>query len=66
MWKYKNNCKVFENGKEDYITASKIAVVCKWFNPDVDEEWVCDDKFSCYNCRYRRWTPDSFQCMKED
>jgi hypothetical protein len=25
---------------------------------------VADESISCYNCRYRRWTVNSFICCK--
>lgn len=53
----------FSNGKEDWTGAADRASNCLRFVPDVEEEWVSDEERSCYNCRYRRWTTDSFVCM---
>ena len=39
------------------------AVDCPWFQADDEDEWVSDDPVSCYNCRYRRWTAESFECV---
>lgn len=56
--------KVFNYGKENYDKASQLAKECKHFKCDVDEECIEDGVVSCYDCRYRRWTSDSFICMK--
>jgi len=64
MWKYKDGRKFFTGGKDDYQQAATIAAACEHFAADVEDEWVCEDACSCYNCRYRRWTSESFQCMK--
>ncbi|HOB86423.1 MAG TPA: hypothetical protein PKO38_01880 [Bacillota bacterium] len=36
--------------------------VCRAFTFDVEEELVSEDERSCLNCRYRRWTDNSFSC----
>lgn len=36
--------------------------VCRAFTFDVDEELVSEGERSCLNCRYRRWTDNSFSC----
>ncbi len=56
--------KVFVGGKDDFRAAAKAAGNCQDFNPDVEEEIIADDRVSCYNCRYRRWTAVSFTCEK--
>jgi hypothetical protein len=35
---------------------------CRAFAFDVDEELVSGGERSCLNCRYRRWTDNSFSC----
>lgn len=35
---------------------------CEAYAPDVPEEHVNDHEHSCLNCRYRRWTEDTFLC----
>lgn len=35
---------------------------CRAFTFDVEEELVNGDERSCLNCRYRRWTDNSFSC----
>lgn len=54
--------RLFRHGREDYASAARAAEACSVFLEDVDEELVADEPRSCYNCRYRRWTADSFQC----
>jgi hypothetical protein len=54
----------FNGGKENWSVAAAVAAACTWFVADVDEEMVADDERSCYNCRYRRWTAASFNCLK--
>ena len=56
---------VFIWGKDDDINAEKAALSCTNFKLDVEEEWVSDINQICYNCRYRRWTAESFVCMKK-
>ncbi|MBC3888132.1 hypothetical protein GH810_07405 [Acetobacterium paludosum] len=42
----------------------EIALACKAFKQDVEEEWVAEEVISCYNCRYRRFADSGIQCMK--
>lgn len=55
---------VWRGGKEDYEKAADTAAACSAFRADCEEECVADEEASCYNCRYRRWTRESFVCMK--
>ena len=55
----------FPLGSEDWLTAAWIAGRCSDFAPDVEEEQVADDAWSCYNCRYRRWSVDSILCCRQ-
>ncbi|WP_172197278.1 molybdopterin biosynthesis protein MoeB [Campylobacter sp. RM16188] len=57
---------VFLKGKFDYESAKILAKECDKFLLDSDEdEIVCDtSKPSCYNCLFRRWNKDSFECLK--
>ncbi len=57
--------KVFVGGKNDWDGAAKAAGNCADFRADVEEELVIDEPLSCYNCRYRRWTAESFTCQKQ-
>ncbi len=56
--------KRFLHGKDNYPVAAEAAMQCGSFICDDEDETVCDDEKSCYNCRYRRWTVDTFECMK--
>jgi hypothetical protein len=57
--------KEFPGGKEDWEGAARAAEDCQSFLPDVEEEKVADAARSCYNCRYRRWTAESFTCVAQ-
>ena len=65
MWIEKNGRRVWRGGKEDFEKAAETAEACGAFSQDCEEECVADEDVSCYNCRYRRWTRESFVCMKE-
>jgi len=52
-------------GRDDWVGAARIAASCDFFHPDDEDEQIADEPQSCYNCRYRRWTADSFICCKE-
>lgn len=65
MWiEADGNMKVFAAGRSDWSAAAKEALQCGGFRPDEEDEWIADEPLSCYNCRYRRWTAQSFTCMK--
>lgn len=54
----------FTYGKEAPQKAGEAADKCSFFQEDDEDEQVSDIFPSCYNCRYRRWTTDSFICKK--
>jgi hypothetical protein len=56
----------FIYGKCDYEQAQGAAEACSVFKIDDEDECVDTEIRSCYNCRYRRWTEVSFQCMKKN
>ncbi|MBN2468161.1 MAG: hypothetical protein JXD19_08430 [Deltaproteobacteria bacterium] len=56
--------KRFKYGQESYLLAAEAARHCSSFIGDDDDETVSNAYRSCYNCRYRRWTSDSFECLK--
>ncbi len=56
--------KLFLFGKESPEKAGEAAEQCSFFQEDDEDEQVSDILTSCYNCRYRRWTADSFICKK--
>lgn len=64
MWEQKNGKKTFSGGKTAFEDAARAAEHCAHFAEDCEEECIADDARSCYNCRYRRWTKESFVCMK--
>lgn len=66
MWiKDKNGVKTFATGQTDWAAAADAAHQCPRFRPDDEDEWVADQPLSCYNCRYRRWTMQSFTCQQD-
>ena len=56
--------KEFSHGREAFNYAAKASLNCQNFRIDDEDELVSDQERSCYNCRYRRWTIDSFACLK--
>jgi hypothetical protein len=54
---------LFTGGKEDWEKTAEIADKCPHFLTDDEDELLAEEKKSCYNCRYRRWTASSFMCM---
>ena len=62
---------VYENGKalfrQEESAEKKAAIaasVCAHFRRDYEEECFYEDEITCFNCRYRRWDREGFQCMK--
>lgn len=62
---------VYENGKALFRQtdraeekAAAAASVCAHFRRDYEEECFYEDEITCFNCRYRRWDREGFQCMK--
>lgn len=51
-------------GKQDYARAALMAEKCPDFIIDDEDEQVTEEPRSCYNCRFRRWTVQSFTCTK--
>ena len=66
MWVKKDGKTAFSGGKDAFEDAARAAAQCERFAEDCEEECVADEARSCYNCRYRRWTKESFVCMKGD
>lgn len=62
----KGGKKYFKYGKESFDKAVEQASSCKDFELDKDENELVTStiKNSCYNCTFRRWTQESFCCMK--
>jgi hypothetical protein len=64
MWGFfADGSRQFLTGKSDWAEAAREAEGCNVFRADVEEELVADQLRSCYNCRYRRWTAQSFVCI---
>ncbi len=57
---------IFKFGLDDFEKSRQSCQNCASFSPDDEVEWVDDVENSCYNCRYRRWTANSFICMQRD
>ena len=55
--------KLFAGGRENWSAAAAVADACQNFSADDDDEQCAEELLSCYNCRYRRWTPESFTCL---
>jgi len=55
--------RVFAGGLGNWPAAAAIAGRCGSFRADDEDEQCADDELSCFNCRYRRWTADSFACL---
>ncbi|WP_020676742.1 hypothetical protein [Geopsychrobacter electrodiphilus] len=55
--------KQFRAGREAWSLAAEQARTCPSFRADDEDEQCAEEELSCYNCRYRRWTADSFTCQ---
>lgn len=64
-FKNENGKKVFTHGKEAWEKAHEVATKCNNFKLDVEYERIADKEQSCYNCRYRKWSADSFICLQK-
>ena len=63
MWeKTERGTYLFSGGKENYTRAASLARECPHFSPDDEDEQISDEIISCYNCHYRRWMRESFEC----
>lgn len=63
MWKTNQRNELeYTGGRSDFKVVARIAEECKDFRPDDEDEQVADEQVSCYNCRFRRWTANSFAC----
>ena len=49
----------------DLRAASGIAQGCSAYAEDDDDECYLEGARTCFDCRYRRWRPGGFTCMKE-
>lgn len=51
-------------GFSAYKEVQILARACDQFGPDDEDEHTDMVLVSCYNCRYRRWLTDGFECLK--
>jgi len=58
-----NNRKEFKYGLKNYEASRKCAGLCDQFKADDEDEQVDSVLVSCYNCIYRRWKMETFECM---
>lgn len=65
MFTYENGNFVFQYGKDDYQKAIDAACEAFLLDQDEDELITSTAQNSCYNCLFRRWTRESFICMKK-
>ena len=49
----------------DLAAAARIAAACAAYRRDDEDEDPLDGALSCFGCRYRRWVPGGFTCMKD-
>ena len=61
---YENDKALFRQTDRAEEKAALAASGCIAFRRDYEEECFYEDEITCYNCRYRRWDREGFQCMK--
>ena len=66
LWEDGKKGKRFLPGRDAPRKAEQAALACGRFSRDDEEECFALEDISCYNCRYRRWTSDSFECMRTE
>lgn len=54
---------IFRAGLNQYPQSRRVANQCTAFVPDDEDEQIDDEPRSCYNCQYRRWMMNSFECL---
>lgn len=65
-WEAGNRGRRFRFGEDAPAMAAAAAEECGQFVRDDDDECFFEESVTCYNCRYRRWTPNSFECLKRE
>lgn len=48
----------------DVAQAARLAADCGAYSRDDEDEDPLDGAVSCFGCRFRRWIPDGFTCVK--
>lgn len=66
IWDKGKRGRLFLPGRDAPEAAAEAALECGGFRRDYEEECFAEQEVTCYNCRYRRWTRDSFECMKAE
>jgi len=66
LWSDEKQGRTFLPGRNAPELAEQAALICSLFRRDDEEECFAEEPVTCYNCRYRRWTADSFTCMRSD
>ena len=66
MWEAGKRGRRFLPGRDAPREAEHAARECGFFSRDDEEECFASEDITCYNCRYRRWTSDSFECMRTE
>ena len=49
----------------DLAEATTMAASCTSYRRDDEDEDPLDGALSCFGCRYRRWVPGGFTCVKD-
>ncbi len=48
----------------DVVDAARLAAACGSHRRDDEDEDPLDGAVNCFGCRFRRWEPDGFTCLK--
>ena len=57
--------KQFNFGIDNYPQSRIAANICSFFVEDDEDEQIDNVVRSCYNCAYRRWLINSFECKHQ-
>jgi len=49
----------------DVERAATLAAACGSYRRDDEDEDPLDGAVNCFGCRFRRWAPYGFTCLKE-
>jgi hypothetical protein len=53
------------DSNDDLATVARAAAACGAYRRDDEDEDPLSGALSCFGCRYRRWVPGGFTCMKD-
>ena len=48
----------------DVKRAAALAAACGSYRRDDEDEDPLDGAVNCFGCRFRRWAPDGFTCLR--